>query len=849
MSNTIYNILTVLLSLCVLYSIHLMNNPKTAVRGNALGALALTVAVVVTLVSAKILTLPILWVSMFIGSAIGTYFAVRVTMIQMPQVVALLNGFSGGSAAVVALLMLTSLGVPELFGKLAAGQAILIGPMTFSASLVAAGKLHGKLPQKPIVLPRHSMLCGSLIAAGFLLWGWIALDSSPTPFFATSVLFTLSLIFGVLFSIRVGGADMPITISLLNALTGIAGALAGMVVADPLLVAVGGIVGAAGLLLTRLMCKAMNRNLMSILLGQTAKSSVSKAVSSSTLSEPVQQKTTLENIVSPMEFAASVLARAQKVIIVPGYGMALAQAQHTVKSLADLLESRGADVAYAIHPVAGRMPGHMNVLLAEADVDYEKLLEMDAANPLFADSDVVLVVGANDVINPAAKEAEGTPIYGMPVLDVSDAPHVIICNYDAKPGYAGVENPLYTREGVLLLEGDAARTVDEVKNRVFAVRKDSLENFSSTPDTSESIPVDSSVIAAEALSAAKRVIIVPGYGMALAQAQHAVKALVDTLESKDTEVVYAIHPVAGRMPGHMNVLLAEVDVDYEKMLEMDTANPLFADCDAVLIVGANDVVNPAAKEAEGTPIYGMPILDVMSAPCIIICNYDTKPGYAGVNNPLYERESSVLLLGDAADTLKSLTGALTGLSEACGIAAERASGSAEGKDPLDQAASILRNAAEVIVVPGYGMALAQAQHHVKGLADLLESKGTQISYAIHPVAGRMPGHMNVLLAEAGVDYEKLLEMDVANPLFATCDAVLVVGANDVINPAARSAEGTPIYGMPILDVINAPQAVICNYDTKPGYAGVENPLYAKDGVVLLLGDASSSLKILTEALR
>jgi NAD(P) transhydrogenase subunit beta len=292
------------------------------------------------------------------------------------------------------------------------------------------------------------------------------------------------------------------------------------------------------------------------------------------------------------------------------------------------------------------MPGHMNVLLAEADVPYEKLHEMEEINPRFADCDAAIVIGANDVTNPAANTAEGTPIYGMPVLDVEKAKHIFICNYDLKPGYAGVENPIYTRKtGVTLMLGDAKKTVDELC-RAYNEAKNAR---SAAPAEAKREDAPGQILAA-----AKHVIIVPGYGMALAQAQHQVKKLADTLEADGVEVEFAIHPVAGRMPGHMNVLLAEADVPYEELHEMEEINPRFAGCDAAVIIGASDVVNPAANTAEGTPIYGMPVLRAEEAKHILVCNYDDKPGYAGVPNPIYKQENTIMLLGDTKQTLTKL---------------------------------------------------------------------------------------------------------------------------------------------------------------------------------------------------
>jgi NAD(P) transhydrogenase subunit beta len=485
------------------------------------------------------------------------------------------------------------------------------------------------------------------------------------------------------------------------------------------------------------------------------------------------------------------------------------------------------------------MPGHMNVLLAEADVSYEQLYEMDAMNDEFKNVDAVVVIGANDVLNPAARDAKDTPIYGMPILNVDQAKEVIICNFDLNPGYAGVNNPLYERtEGMHLKLGDAKETLRELLTE--------LQDDQPTFDTEFETDLDKQApIAGAVLAAAHSVIIVPGYGMALAQAQYLVKQLADQLELNGAQVKYAIHPVAGRMPGHMNVLLAEADVSYEQLYEMDTMNDEFANVDAVVVIGANDVLNPAARDAVDTPIYGMPILNVDQAKDVIICNFDLNPGYAGVENPLYQREEGVILkLGDAKETIQQL---LTELRNAQSAVETNITSDVKNLDPM--AAGVLAAAHSVIIVPGYGMALAQAQHLVKQLADQLELNGAQVKYAIHPVAGRMPGHMNVLLAEADVSYEQLYEMDAMNDEFANVDAVVVIGANDVLNPAARDAVDTPIYGMPILNVDQAKEVIICNFDLKPGYAGVENPLYERiEGVYLKLGNAKETLQDLLKEL-
>ena len=819
----IYYIIAAVLTLVVLLGISMLSKVKKAVAGNLIGSVSMLLAIVLTMWYFELFTLLELWIAMLVGTAIGAIIAVKVKMIQMPQLVGLLNGFGGLASMIAGILTITTGSQPDAFSMITAGLAIIVGGLTFSGSVVAAGKLHKIFPQKPIILKGHQTWTMLTLIFSLVTVPLFAIPALQTPTLQLIVLIAASLFslaFGAIFSIRVGGADMPITISLLNSLSGVAGAIAGMAINDILLVSVGGIVGASGLLLTQIMCKSMNRKLMDILLGKTSAPGGAKKAAA-----PAAQPSPAKAEVKPAKQSPTDWLRdAKRVIIVPGYGMALSQAQPLVKQLAENLAEMGKEVDYAIHPVAGRMPGHMNVLLAEVDVPYEKLREMDDINPEFANTDVVLVVGANDVVNPAANTAEDTPIYGMPILHIEEAQHIIFCNFDDKPGYAGVDNPLYhvSADKAVLLAGDAKATLNQLINGLHEPQADA--------PVSDSGP-------ASWLHDAERVIIVPGYGMALSQAQPLVKQLAETLTEMGKEVDYAIHPVAGRMPGHMNVLLAEVDVPYEKLREMEDINPEFANTDVVLVIGANDVVNPAANTAEGTPIYGMPILHIEEAQHIIFCNFDDKPGYAGVDNPLYHAspDKAVLLAGDAKATLNQLMTALM----------------AQTSDTKAQAgtsnpATWLRDASKVIIVPGYGMALSQAQPLVKQLAENLAEMGKEVDYAIHPVAGRMPGHMNVLLAEVDVPYEKLREMDDINPEFANTDVVLVVGANDVVNPAANTAEDTPIYGMPILHIEEAQHIIFCNFDDKPGYAGVDNPLYhaSPDKAVLLAGDAKATLNAL-----
>ncbi|MBR2404523.1 MAG: NAD(P)(+) transhydrogenase (Re/Si-specific) subunit beta [Clostridia bacterium] len=628
MTNTVYYIISAVLVLGVLLGISMMSKVKSANRGNTLSAICTLIAIVVVMYNCEILTAWQAWLGLAIGALVGIVGAVKVKMIEMPQAVALLNGFGGLASALVAILTIEQ--TSKAFELYVGAIALVVGFVTFTGSVVAAGKLHKLLPQKPVVWKGHSFISALVIVAMVA-----AIVVCPECIWLISL---LSAFFGVVFAIRVGGADMPITISLLNSLSGVAGGIAGIAVGDVLLVAIGGVVGASGLLLTQIMCRAMNRSLLSILLGAKSKKPVA-------VQEKVAQESANEKIVKDEKASVGdILTNAKKVMIVPGYGMALAQAQSIVKTLADKLEALGVEVKYAIHPVAGRMPGHMNVLLCEVDVPYDKLYEMDAINDEFSQCDAAIIIGANDVVNPAANTAEGTPIYGMPVLNASDAKHVIVCNFDDKPGYAGVPNPLYEAPNTIMMLGDA--------KEIVAALTAAIGNSDAEVEAPAAKEEGASV--GDILTNAKKVMIVPGYGMALAQAQSIVKTLADKLEALGVEVKYAIHPVAGRMPGHMNVLLCEVDVPYDKLYEMDAINDEFSQCDAAIIIGANDVVNPAANTAEGTPIYGMPVLSASDAKHVIVCNFDDKPGYAGVPNPLYDAPNTIMMLGDAKETVAKL---------------------------------------------------------------------------------------------------------------------------------------------------------------------------------------------------
>jgi len=831
MNDLTYYLLCGACVVIVLLGINMMSKVKTSVFGNGLSAAAMAMAIVLIWATrvgnTGIGVILALVAALAVGGGVGIYGAMKAKMIDMPQIIALLNGLGGLASALVAATTALTDGVP-VFENITSGLALVIGALTFTGSLIAAGKLARILSPRPKTLPHHSVIMGAL---ALLCVAGILLQTFHTGVWAI-LSAVLALALGVVFVMRVGGADMPITISLLNALSGVAGGIAGMAINEPLLVAVGGIVGASGLILTQDMCKAMNRKLIAILTGKTT-----VAAPAAVKAELVAEEVPEEPKGLTEEDVAAAIQSAKKVIIVPGYGMALSQAQADVARLAAVLEKKGAEVKFAIHPVAGRMPGHMSVLLCEADIDYEQLYMMEDINDDFAGCDIAIVIGANDVTNPAANTAEGTPIYGMPVLNVEQAPMTVFCNFDTKPGYAGVPNPLYEAGNVLLMLGDAKASVQQLLSYA--------ETEAAAAPVQESAAKDDGKLsldeAGAALQSAKKVIIVPGYGMALSQAQSEVAGLASALEKRGAEVKFAIHPVAGRMPGHMSVLLCEADIDYEKLYMMEDINDEFADCDIAVVIGANDVTNPAANTAEGTPIYGMPVLNVENAPKVVFCNFDTKPGYAGVPNPLYEADKVLLMLGDAKESVETLLSYAEGKIAAAPV--QEAAAEA-GRLNLNEVGETLQSAKKVIIVPGYGMALSQAQSEVAGLAAALEKRGVEVKFAIHPVAGRMPGHMSVLLCEADIDYEKLYMMEDINDEFAGCDIAIVIGANDVTNPAANTAEGTPIYGMPVLNVENAPKVVFCNFDTNPGYAGVPNPLYEADKVLLMLGDAKESVETL-----
>jgi len=436
-------------AVCFILALKGLSSPKYARRGNLIGAFGATLAVVVTLVAGHFRHVPLILVAIVLGSVVAVPTARRVAMTAMPQLVALFNGVGGAAAALVAIVEFLKAGQVESTFSLAASVfTVLVGSVSFSGSVVTFLKLQGLMTSRPVVFPGMKWLL-LLAAVGSVGLAVMVLPTRST--LLVMLLAAASLLLGVLFVLPVGGADVPIVISLLNAFTGLTVAASGFVLDNVLLLVAGTLVGASGTLLTRLMAKAMGRPVTGTLFG--AFSGTSTLGGGKASERPVRS-------LGPQDVAVQ-LAYASKVIMVPGYGLAVAQAQGTLKELVDLLGEKGVDVSYAIHPVAGRMPGHMNVLLAEANVPYEQLKEMDEINPEFPTTDVVLVVGANDVVNPAAR-TPGTPISGMPILNVDQAQSVVFLKRSMRPGFAGIDNELLYDPKTQLLFGDAKDSLGKV---------------------------------------------------------------------------------------------------------------------------------------------------------------------------------------------------------------------------------------------------------------------------------------------------------------------------------------------------------------------------------------------------
>jgi NAD(P) transhydrogenase subunit beta len=428
-----------------------LTHPRTAVRGNLMGATGMFIAVIVTLLYQEVVSFQLIIAGVVIGGLIGLVLAVKIEMTAMPQLVALFNGFGGGASVLVAggeLAKATS--DPGLQALIAIGASGLIGAVTFWGSLVAFGKLQGVgVPDAPVRYPGEQIVKVLLLLASIVFIIMVVMDFTAISYYWYLVI--IASILGVLLVIAIGGADMPVVIALLNSYSGLAAAATGFVLSNNVLIIAGSLVGASGLILTNIMCKAMNRSLANVLFGGFGAVDTSK---------PADDIYANVKATSPDE-VAMLLETARQVVLVPGYGMAVSQAQHAVRDMFNLLESKGVDMEFGVHPVAGRMPGHMNVLLAEADIPYEKLKEMDEVNSILEQTDVAIVIGANDVVNPVARTDPNSPIAGMPIIDVDKAKTVVVIKRSLSPGFAGIPNPLFALDNTLMLFGDGKKMIQE----------------------------------------------------------------------------------------------------------------------------------------------------------------------------------------------------------------------------------------------------------------------------------------------------------------------------------------------------------------------------------------------------
>ncbi|MBE2279758.1 MAG: NAD(P)(+) transhydrogenase (Re/Si-specific) subunit beta [Ignavibacteriaceae bacterium] len=446
-------------SFLFIFGIKRLSSPATARMGNIYSAIGMLIAVVATLLNKNIVSFEYILLGIVVGSAIGAYMALKVAMTDMPQMVGLLNGFGGGASAFVALSeFYQKIGpdvAPDIKAAVAISISLLIGSVTFTGSLIAFGKLQGIVTGKVVKFPLQNQLNILLILALITLIVLAVIYPQEQIYYLTII--GISLLVGVLLVLPIGGADMPVAISLLNSYSGMAAAATGFVIDNNMLIIAGSLVGASGIILTNIMCKAMNRSLMNVLLGGWDNTASSSAVSGG-------KDVVIKSVDS--EEAASIFDAASSVIVVPGYGMAVAQAQHAVKELMDVLEKRGISVKFAVHPVAGRMPGHMNILLAESNVPYDKLYALEDINDDFKTTDVSLVIGANDVVNPAARSNPESPIYGMPILNVDYSRTVIVVKRSMAAGYAGIDNDLFGLDNTFMYFGDAKDAITKLNNEL-----------------------------------------------------------------------------------------------------------------------------------------------------------------------------------------------------------------------------------------------------------------------------------------------------------------------------------------------------------------------------------------------
>ncbi len=455
MTISLINIVYLVSAMLFIFGLKGLAHPRTAIRGNLMGAIGMFLAIVATLLIKEIISYELIIAGFIIGAVIGTILALKVKMTAMPQMVGLLNGFGGGASALVggAAFIEAIITGQIITNQLTISTALsgLIGAVTFWGSLVAFAKLEGIVSEMPILIPKRHIINIIIALIAVILGILIVINPENTAIYW--ILVGISSILGVLLVIPIGGADMPVVISLLNSYSGMAGAATGFVLNNNVLIISGSLVGASGIILTQIMCKAMNRSLANVLFGGVGV--ISAESKEGDIYTGRVKSTSAEEI-------AMLLEDARKVVIVPGYGMAVSQAQHAVRDLTNLLESRGTKVEFAIHPVAGRMPGHMNVLLAEADIPYEKLIEMDKINPTMETVDVSIVIGANDVVNPVARTDKNSPIAGMPIIDVDKSKTCIVIKRSLSPGFAGIPNPLFIADRTLMFFSDGKKAIYDI---------------------------------------------------------------------------------------------------------------------------------------------------------------------------------------------------------------------------------------------------------------------------------------------------------------------------------------------------------------------------------------------------
>lgn len=451
-TDLVINFTYVLAAALFILGLKLLGHPSSARKGNALSSIAMLLAIVVTLFDKQIVSFELIAIAMVAGSIVGIFAARLIAMTSMPELVSLLNGIGGLASLFVAWSTIEGSSQLSYFVLIVTFLALLIGGVTFSGSLIAWAKLSERITGRSITFSGQVVFNLLLVAAiTFTAYLFVAQpELSPSMSVVIYTSMGLALLFGIMLVLPIGGADMPVVISLLNSYSGLAACAAGFALQNNILIVAGALVGASGIILTSIMCKAMNRSLSNVLF--------------SGFMPVVKNEMVIEGEVKPLsaEDAYFVLEAAQSVVVIPGYGMAVAQAQHAMKELQKLLEKNGAEVAYAIHPVAGRMPGHMNVLLAEADVSYEQLFEMDEINKRIENFDVAIVIGANDVVNPAAREMKGSPIYGMPVINADLARNVFVLKRGMASGFAGVDNPLFFKPNTRMIFGDAKDTLSHM---------------------------------------------------------------------------------------------------------------------------------------------------------------------------------------------------------------------------------------------------------------------------------------------------------------------------------------------------------------------------------------------------